>query len=221
MAQENKFQIYQRSGLGQRMGFGKRPALLVVDMQIGFTRPERSPLAGNYDSQVAAIRRLIEPMRAKGWPVVYTVIGYETARQGDACLWTAKASALRDLKVGGELVELDPRLARKPDDFLIVKQYPSAFFATHLASTLTAMAIDTLIVSGCTTSGCVRASVVDALSHGFRPIIPIEAVGDRAQEPHDSNLFDMDSKYGDAMPIAEVLAYVEGLPAGPLAAEPS
>jgi len=221
MAQDSKFQIYQRSGLGQRIGFGKRPALLVIDMQIGFTAPERSPLAGNLDSQVAAIRRLIEPMRAKGWPVVYTVVGYEPAHQGDAGLWTAKAPTLRHLKLGSELVEIDPRLARKPEDFVIVKQYPSAFFATHLASTLTAMAIDTLIVTGCTTSGCVRASVIDALSHGFRPIIPVDAVGDRAQEPHDANLFDMDSKYGDVMPLAEVLAYIEGLPAGPLAAKPS
>lgn len=93
-----------------------------------------------------------------------------------------------------------------------MKQYPSAFFGTHLASTLTSMGIDILIVTGATTSGCVRASVVDALSHGFRPIIPEESVGDRAQEPHAANLFDMDSKYGDVIPLAEVLSYIDSLP---------
>jgi nicotinamidase-related amidase len=217
MASESKAQIYQRSGLGRRIGFGKRPALLIVDMQVGFTAPERSPLAGNLEGQVAAIRRLLGPMRAKGWPVVYTVVAYEADHQADAGLWTAKVPTLRHLKIGSDLVALDPRIARTPQDFLIVKQYPSAFFGTHLASTLTSMGIDTLIVTGATTSGCVRASVVDALSHGFRPIIPEESVGDRAQEPHEANLFDMDSKYGDVMPLAEVLSYIDSLPAdGPL-----
>jgi maleamate amidohydrolase len=111
---------------------------------------------------------------------------------------------------GSELIELDPRLLRAPEDLVIVKQYASAFFGTHLASTLTAKRIDTLIVTGCTTSGCVRASVVDALSHGFRPIVPVESVGDRAQEPHEANLFDIDSKYGDVVPLSEAVAYLRG-----------
>jgi maleamate amidohydrolase len=217
MASEDKSQIYQHSGLGHRIGFGKRPALLIIDMQIGFTAPEKSPLADNLDGQVDAIYRLLVPMRAKGWPVVYTIIAYEPGSQADAGLWAAKAPTLRNLKIGSELAELDPRIPRTPQDLLIVKRYPSAFFGTHLASTMTSMGLDTLIVTGCTTSGCVRASVVDALSHGFRPIIPEESVGDRAQDPHEANLFDMDSKYGDVMPLSEVLAYIDALPAdGPL-----
>jgi maleamate amidohydrolase len=92
-----------------------------------------------------------------------------------------------------------------------VKKYASAFFGTPLAATLVARGVDTLMVTGCTTSGCVRATVVDAISHGFRPIIPQEAVGDRAQEPHEANLFDMDSKYGDVVPLSEALAYLEDL----------
>ena len=94
---------------------------------------------------------------------------------------------------------------------LLVKKYASAFLGTPLAATLVTRGVDTLVVTGCTTSGCVRASVVDALSHGFRPIIPHEAVGDRAQEPHEANLFDMDSKYGDVVPLSEALAYLEDL----------
>ncbi len=217
MAQESKFEVYRRSGLGHRIGFGKRPALLIVDMQIGFTMPERSPLAANLEGQMAAIGRLLGPMRAKGWPAIFTVVAYEASHQLDAGLWTVKAPTMRHLKLGSELVELDPCLARRPEDFLIYKRYASAFFGTHLASTLTAMAIDTLIVTGCTTSGCVRASVTDAFSYGFRPIVPVEAVGDRAREPHEANLFDIDSKYGDVLPIDEVLTYIAGLAAdGPL-----
>jgi len=92
---------------------------------------------------------------------------------------------------------------------LLVKKYASAFLGTPLASTLVARGVDTVVVTGCTTSGCVRATVVDALSYGFRPIIPEEAVGDRAQEPHDANLFDMDSKYGDVVPLSDALAYLQ------------
>jgi maleamate amidohydrolase len=208
MAGEITRKIYERAQLGHRIGYGKRPALLVIDMQIGFTVPEKCPLAGNLDSQVAAISKLIEAARPKQIPIIFTVVGYEPVNQIDAGLWAQKGPGLRLLKIGSELVELDPRLRRKPEDVMIVKQYASAFFGTHLASTLTAKRIDTLIVTGCTTSGCVRASVVDALSHGFRPIIPVDAVGDRAQEPHEANLFDMDSKYGDVVPLDEVVGYL-------------
>ncbi len=154
---DDKRSVYNRSGLGHRIGYGKRPALLVVDMQIGFTAPEKSPLAGNLDSQVAAINKLITTARKKDVPNA------------------------------------------------------SAFLGTPLSATLVTRGVDTLIVTGCTTSGCVRASVVDALSHGFRPIIPHEAVGDRAEEPHEANLFDMDSKYGDVVSLADALAYLEEL----------
>jgi nicotinamidase-related amidase len=108
-------------------------------------------------------------------------------------------------------VELDPRLNRQPEELVIVKKYASGFFGTYLASTLTMKTVDTLIVTGCTTSGCVRATVMDALAHGFRPIVPLEAVGDRAQAPHEANLFDIGSKYGDVVSVSEVLEYLENL----------
>ncbi len=211
MAREDTKAIYERAGLAHRLGFGKRPALVAVDMQIGFTAPEKSPLAGNLDSQVAAINKLIAVARPKGVPIIFTAVGYEPLHQAEAGMWVEKVPTLRHLKIGSDLVELDPRLDHKPGDIVIIKQYPSAFFGTHLTPTLTARGIDTVIVTGCTTSGCVRATAVDAISSGFRPIVPIEGVGDRAQEPHEANLFDISSKYGDVMPIEEVLDYLEGL----------
>jgi nicotinamidase-related amidase len=210
--QEDKHSIYQRAQLGHRLGYGKRPAVVVVDLQLGFTAPERSPLAGNLDTVVAATNQVIAAARKKEVPVIFTVVGYDPHRQDDAGLWPEKAPSLRLLTLGSELVELDPRLDRKPEDLVIVKKYASGFFGTYLASTLTMKAVDTLIVTGCTTSGCVRATVMDALAHGFRPIVPLEAVGDRAQEPHEANIFDIGSKYGDIVSTSEAVEYLENLP---------
>ncbi len=210
--QQDKHAIYQHAQLGHKLGYGKRPALVVVDFQIGFTAPERSPLAGNLDAEVAATNTLIAAARKKHVPVIFTVVGYDPHRQDDAGLWPQKAPSLRLLTLGSELVDLDPRLNRAPEDLVIVKKYASGFFGTYLASTLTMKAVDTVVVTGCTTSGCVRATVMDALAHGFRPIIPVEAVGDRAQEPHEANLFDIDSKYGDVVPTQEVIDYFDRLP---------
>ncbi len=212
MAQtEDKQAIYEHAQLGHRLGFGKKPALIVVDFQLGFTVPEQSPLAGNLDGEVAATNELIAAARKKDIPVIFTVVGYDPHRQDDAGLWPEKAPSLRMLTIGSDLVKLDPRLNHEPGDLVITKKYASGFFGTYLASTLTMQSVDTAIVTGCTTSGCVRATVMDALANGFRPIVPIECVGDRAQEPHQANLFDIGAKYGDVMPLQEVLAYLEQL----------
>ena len=212
MAQtEDKNAIYEHAQLGHTLGFGKKPALIVVDFQLGFTIPEQSPLAGNLDAEVAATNELIAAARKKDIPVIFTVVGYDPHRQDDAGLWPEKAPSLRMLTIGSDLVKLDPRLDQEPGDLVITKKYASGFFGTYLASTLTMQSVDTAIVTGCTTSGCVRATVMDALANGFRPIVPIECVGDRAQEPHQANLFDIGAKYGDVMPLQEVLAYLEQL----------
>ena len=208
---EDKHAIYERAQLGHTLGFGKKPAVIVVDFQLGFTAPEQSPLAGNLDAEVKATNDLIAVARKKNVPIIFTVVGYDPHRQDDAGLWPEKAPSLRLLKLGSDLVELDPRLKREPGDLVIIKKYASGFFGTYLASTLTMQSVDTAIVTGCTTSGCVRATVMDALAHGFRPIVPLECVGDRAQEPHEANLFDIGSKYGDVLPLQEVLEYLEGL----------
>jgi len=210
-SKEDKHAIYERAQLGHTLGFGKKPAVIVVDFQLGFTAPELSPLAGNLDAEVKATNDLIAVARKKNVPIIFTVVGYDPHRQDDAGLWPEKAPSLRLLKLGSDLVELDPRLKREPGDLVIIKKYASGFFGTYLASTLTMHTVDTAIVTGCTTSGCVRATVMDALAHGFRPIVPLECVGDRAQEPHEANLFDIGSKYGDVLPLREVLEYLEGL----------
>lgn len=208
---EDKNAIYEHAQLGHKLGFGKKPALIVVDFQLGFTVPEQSPLAGNLDAEVAATNELIAAARRKDIPVIFTVVGYDPHRQDDAGLWPEKAPSLRMLTIGSDLVKLDPRLNQEPGDLVITKKYASGFFGTYLASTLTMQSVDTAIVTGCTTSGCVRATVMDALANGFRPIVPIECVGDRAQEPHQANLFDIGAKYGDVMPLQEVLEYLEQL----------
>ena len=213
MANVSKEEILRNSGFGNRIGFGTRPALLVVDMQVGFTEPEKSPLAGNLTAQIGAIRELLPIVRRGRWPVIFTTTGYDPHGQADAGLWVRKAPSLRLLKRGSDLVELDPRLVVERGDVIITKQYASAFFGTNLASTLTALAVDTLLITGCTTSGCVRASVVDAVSHGFRPIVVAEGVGDRAREPHDASLFDIDNKYGDVVPLEEAAEILLRLPA--------
>ena len=212
MAQtEDKNAIYEHAQLGHKLGFGKKPALIVVDFQLGFTVPEQSPLAGDLGAEVAATNELISAARKKDIPVIFTVVGYDPHRQDDAGLWPEKAPSLRMLTIGSDLVKLDPRLNQEPGDLVITKKYASGFFGTYLASTLTMQSVDTAIVTGCTTSGCVRATVMDALANGFRPIVPIECVGDRAQEPHQANLFDIGAKYGDVMPLQEVLEYLEQL----------
>jgi nicotinamidase-related amidase len=205
--ERNKHRIYERAKLGERVGFGERPAVVVVDLQIGFTAPEISPVAGELGSVIDATNRLLGASRAAAAPAVFTVIAYDAESADDAGLWPKKGPYLRTLVRGSDLVKLDPRVDRRPGDLVLEKKYASAFFGTHLAPLLAAKRVDTVVVTGCTTSGCVRATVVDALGHGLRPIVPREAVGDRAEEPHDASLFDMDAKYADVMPLDDVLAY--------------
>ncbi len=205
-------QLYLERGFGRRIGFGQRPAVLVTDMIEAFTDPS-SPLGSNLDNVVAAIRRVIDCARLKSVPVIFTTIAYDESEWQPARIFTTKIPALKVLKRGMRAVEVDRRLDRQPSETLIVKQFASAFFGTALASLLVAEGCDTVVVTGCTTSGCVRASVVDALQHGFRPIVAVEAVGDRAPEPQHANLFDIQAKYGDVVSLSDVVTYLEALPA--------
>lgn len=203
--------LYEERGFSRRIGFGRSPALLVVDVIQAFTDPA-SPLGSDLDSVVASIRLLLDEARAKQIPIIYTTVAYDEGQWQAARFFMLKAPALKTLKAGTPAVEVDARLERLSTEPVLLKQFASAFFGTSLASLLAAAACDTLLVTGCTTSGCVRASVVDALQYGFRPIVPPEAVGDRAPEPHQANLFDIQAKYGDVVPLDETLAYLRSLP---------
>jgi nicotinamidase-related amidase len=201
---------YKRSGLVGRVGFGSRPAIVVVDFIKGLTDPSY-PLGARMDAAVLATRRLLDAARAARVLIIYTTIGYEPSLL-DAGVFVKKAPGLRHQILGTPAVAVDDRLAPRPDEPVLVKKYQSSFFGTPLASLLTAAGVDTCIVTGCVTSGCVRATAVDSMQHGFRTILPLECVADRAPEPHEANLLDIDSKVADVVSLEEALAYLASLP---------
>ena len=198
----------RHDGFHGRAGFGLRPALLVIDVNVGFTDPE-SPLACDLEGVVVAIQRLLGEARAAGLPVVYTTVSYDEGDRLAAAAFIDKIPALLTLEAGSRWVEIDPRIAPLPDEPVLNKLFASAFFGTPLSSLLTAAGCDGVIVTGASTSGCVRATVVDALQHGFRPVVPREAVGDRNPAAHEANLYDIDTKYGDVVSLDEVIAHLE------------
>lgn len=149
--------------------------------------------------------------RRAGIPVIYTTVSYDEGDRRTAAAFIDKVPALLTLEAGSRWVEIDPRLAPLPDEPVLNKLFASAFFGTALASFLAANGCDSLIVTGASTSGCVRATVVDALQHGYRPVVPREAVGDRNPAAHEASLYDIDAKYGDVVPVDEVLLYVREL----------
>jgi nicotinamidase-related amidase len=149
--------------------------------------------------------------REREIPIVFSTVAYDSELQ-EAGVWIRKIPSNKWLVEGSEWVELDERLGRRPREMLLVKKYASCFFGTDLAARLVSRQIDTLIITGCTTSGCVRASAVDACSLGLRTIVVQDAVGDRAELPHIANLFDIDAKYGDVVEQDEALGYLQALP---------
>jgi maleamate amidohydrolase len=194
-------------GFHGRAGFGRRPALIVVDMSVGFTDPA-SPLHCDLEPVVEAIERLLTVMRAGRLPVVYTTVAYDDAGKEKARVFIDKVPALLTLEAGSRWTEIDPRLAPQAGEAVVTKLFASAFHGTTLASLLMAQQCDGVIVTGASTSGCVRATAVDALQHGYRVVVPREAVGDRNPSAHDANLYDIDAKYGDVLALDEVLAFL-------------
>jgi nicotinamidase-related amidase len=189
-------------------GFGERPALVVVDMSVGFTDPA-SPLHCELEDVVGAIGRLLDATRAAGFPVVYTTVAYDDADQVTAAVFIDKVPALLTLAAGSRWVEIDPRLAPRSGEPVLTKLFASAFHGTPLATLLAAQRCDGVIVTGASTSGCVRATAVDALQHGYRVVVPREAVGDRNAAAHEANLYDIDAKYGDVVPLVDMLDRLE------------
>jgi maleamate amidohydrolase len=193
-----------------RVGFGKKPALLVIDFIRAYTQ-EGSALYAN--PVVAAVHEsidLVECAREKKVPILYTRVLYN-ANGLDGGLFVQKVPVLRQMVEGEPLADIVPELPPQPQDVIIIKQYASAFFGTSLSATLVALGIDTLILTGCSTSGCIRATAVDGLQYGYRVIVPRECVGDRHSAPHEANLFDINAKYGDVVVKQDVMAYLSSL----------
>ena len=198
--------VYRQQGFGNRSGFGRSPALLIVDFVNGFNDPALFG-GGNIGIAIASTRKLLQCARAQRLPIAFTRVVY--AEDGsDAGVFCLKAPGLAALTEHAPASQVVPELEPLNGEHIIRKTQPSAFFGTDLSGWLIGKGVDTLLVAGCTTSGCVRASVVDSMSYNFRTIVLTDCVGDRAIAPHESNLFDMGQKYADLMTSAEVIDHL-------------
>jgi len=201
-------EIYRSQNFGNRIGFGRKSALLVVDFVVGFN-DEKLFGGGNIDAAVKRTAGLLEFFRKQRLPVAFTRVVY--ADDGaDAGVFCMKAPSLRTLTENHPASQVVPELKPRSGELVLKKTQPSAFFGTGLAMWLVQQSADTVVVAGCTTSGCVRASVVDAMSYNFRPIVARDCVGDRAIGPHEANLFDMAQKYADVLDRDEIINDLRG-----------
>jgi maleamate amidohydrolase len=205
---------YATRGFQRRVGYGKRPAVIHIDMANAWTRPGHAFTCEKMDVIIPACQALNDAARAKGVPVIYTTTAYDVTDPGkpsDMGLWVHKIP-VELLAEGSEAVQIDSRIAPEPGELVITKKRASAFPGTNLQQFLTVNRIDTVIVTGVTAAGCVRHTVEDAIAEGFRPIVVREAVGDRVAGVVEWNLFDIDAKFGDVEPLSAVLEYLDGLP---------
>lgn len=195
-----------RGAFDGSLGFGKAPALILVDFVAAYFDTE-SPFYAGVESALASALRLRDAARTAGIPVIYTNVVYQPGG-ADGGVFYRKLPALKVFDAGSSLGGWPEGLAPGDGEAVLTKQYPSAFFGTDLNKLLAEQGIDTLIITGVTTSGCIRATCVDAMSYGFIPIVVADACGDRHERPHEANLFDMQSKYGDVVDEAAVLKYL-------------
>lgn len=200
---------YAKAGYHAAQTRGARPALVLVDFANAYFDPD-APLYGGEGCVAARDHaiRLADAARAAGAPVIFTEVKYQPGG-GDGGAFYAKVPALSCFDAGTDTQKLVAGLTVEPGDLMITKQYPSAFFGTSLAATLQFMKIDTLIIGGLTTSGCVRATCIDSISSGFVTLIAEQACGDRAEGPHQANLFDMSAKYADLIATDDAVAYLQ------------
>ncbi len=203
----SELDIYRRQGFGKESGFGDRPALLVVDFVNGVTDPDQFG-GGNILDAVTNTKALLAKAREASLPVAFTRVVY-AADGSDAGVFCLKVPALRSLTEDAPESQVVSDLAPARGEHVVCRIQPSAFFGTGLADWLVAHHVDTVLVAGCTTSGCVRASVVDSMSHNFRTVVVTDCVGDRAEAPHQASLFDMGQKYADLMTSDEVMGRLD------------
>jgi maleamate amidohydrolase len=208
----SEIDIFKQQGFGQKLGFGKSPGVLIIDFTVGFNDPEAFG-GGNISEAIKRTEVLLDAARRLGLPIAHTRIVYadDGSDAGIHCLKVPKLKQLTEASPRGQFV---PALAPRPGEIVVRKRLPSAFFETGLHGILHARRVDTLVIAGCTTSGCVRASTLDAMCHGFRPIVASDCVGDRALGPHQASLFDLGQKYADVMPLAEILTHLQAIRAG-------
>ena len=199
---DSELEVYERQGYGGKSGFGVRPAIVVVDFVNGFADPAQFG-GGNIQEAIDNTVPLLQSARQAQIPIAYTRIVYADDRSdvGVFCLKAPNLANLTESAVGSQIVDA---LAPSPGDYIVRKLQPSAFFGTNLSSWLIGQGVDTLIVAGCTTSGCVRATVVDCMSYNFKTIVASDCVGDRAIGPHTANMFDMEQKNADLMTQREI-----------------
>lgn len=202
--------VYRDAGFTGAFGLGQRPGIVVVDLSRGFTDPA-CPLGSDMTAEVERTRAVLDAARRSGAFVLFTTIAYDEGAL-NATTWVRKVPSLRVLAAGSPWVEIDPRLGRLESEPVIAKTGASAFFGTAVHAMLAARGVDTVFVLGATTSGCVRASAVDAVQHGFPTFVVPDCCADRAPGPHEASLFDLTAKYADACPSEEVVRYLEGLP---------
>ncbi|CAO3458021.1 Maleamate amidohydrolase, NicF (EC 3.5.1.107) [Azospirillum argentinense] len=196
--------VYERQGFGQSLGIQGQIGLLIVDFVNGFADPAVFG-GGNIAPAIARTAQVLEKARQRGWFVAHSRIVY--ADDGsDGNVFSIKVPGMQTLTEHAAISAIVPELTPVPGELVVRKTVPSAFFGTGLAPWLTQRGVETLLIAGATTSGCVRASVVDAMCHGFRPVVMADCVGDRALAPHEANLFDIGQKYGDVVPAERVLA---------------
>ena len=203
----NLDQDYQNAGFGHALAFGKRPALLIVDFVRAYIEPG-SPLYAGCENAFASAKRVLAAARAARIPVIFTGVEYEEGGLNGGVFYR-KVGALKVFSRGSRLGQYCDGMEPQAGESLLLKQYASAFFGTPLAATLTAQGIDTVIITGVSTSGCVRATAVDACQHGFVPFVVRDAVGDRDPRPHEANLFDLQAKYAEVVSEIEILRHLQ------------
>jgi maleamate amidohydrolase len=206
MSQDDE-EFFRQRGFGLKIGFGERPALLIIDMLKAFTDPQMM-LGANLDKEIEAIKPLLTIAHERNIPVIFSTVIYNDADLKDAGIWALKQKGVITLRADSDGIEIDPRLEFRKSDSLLVKKYASCFFGTDLVARLVSQRVDTLIITGCTTSGCVRASAVDAVQTGLRPMVVREAVGDCSKAAHEQSLFDLNAKYADVVSLDETLQYL-------------
>jgi maleamate amidohydrolase len=211
MTTQSEQEFFNARGFGQAIGFGRSPAVLVIDMIRAFTDPAMM-LGADLTAEIAATQALLAAARQGGWPVMFSTVSYDDVDFKDAGIWALKQKGVMTLRAGTPAVELDPRLHRESGDSWLVKKYASCFFGTDLSSRLVSRGIDTLLLAGCTTSGCVRATAVDACQSGLRPMVVRECVGDRSRQAHEQSLFDLQAKYADVVSLHDACRYLESTP---------